>query len=60
MSYVKRRKSSFLVYFKNLPKLRTRARHEIRRKVYGTLLLLGATYTVVLVVNFYMVNKGGF
>lgn len=58
MSYVKRRKSPFLAELKNLPKLRSRARDQIRRKFYGALLLFGATYAIVLAVNL-LAGKGG-
>lgn len=59
MSYVKRRKESVFTELKNLPKMRSRARHEVFRKLYGTLLIVGVTSVVVVAINM-TVGKGGF
>ncbi|MFP5501908.1 MAG: hypothetical protein ACLGIN_05410 [Candidatus Sericytochromatia bacterium] len=59
MSYVKRRKESVFTELKNLPKMRSRARHEVFRKLYGALLIVGVTSVVVVAINM-TVGKGGF
>lgn len=59
MSYVKRRKESVFTELKNLPRMRSRARHQVFRKLYGTLLIVGVTSVVVVAINM-TVGKGGF
>ena len=59
MSYVKRRKYSVFTELKNLPKLRSRARHQVFRKLYGTLLIVSVTSAVVFAINL-TVSRGGF
>lgn len=47
MPYVKKRKDPPLTELRNLPKLRSRSRHQVIRKVYGALLLVAITALVV-------------
>lgn len=47
MPYLKKRKEAPLAELRNLPKLRTRSRHELLRKYYGALLLFAITALVV-------------
>ena len=58
MSYVKRRKYSVFTELKNLPRMRSRARHQVFRKLYGTLLIVGVTSVVVVAINM-TVSRGG-